>query len=67
MRGPTRYPLQENAFTCVRSEVVFPSGSIENPLRYLFGPGPDEKMCLALTPECMGLLPYLAARFGLGS
>lgn len=46
---------------------MFPTGSIENPLRYLFGPGPGEASCLALTPECMGLLPYLAARFGMGS
>lgn len=46
---------------------MFPPGSIENPLRYLFGPGPDEVTCLALTPGCMGLFPYLASRFGLGS
>lgn len=45
---------------------MFPAGSIENPLRYLFGPGPDEVTCMALTPECMGLIPYLAALFGLG-
>ena len=46
---------------------MFPPGSIENPLRYLFGPGPGEATCLALTPGRMGLLPSLAARFGLGS
>lgn len=42
-------------------------GVLQNPLRYLLGPGPDEPMCLALTPECMGLLPFLSSRFGLGS
>ena len=46
---------------------MFPEGSLENPLRYLFGPGPDEPMCLALTPECMGLLPFLASQFSFGS
>ncbi|MEW1936371.1 hypothetical protein AB0331_03240 [Dietzia maris] len=46
---------------------MFPAGSIENPLRFLFGRGPDEPACLALTPECMGLIPYLAARFGIPS
>lgn len=45
---------------------MFP-GSIENPLRFLLGPGPDEATCMALTPECMGWLPYLAATLGLGS
>lgn len=45
---------------------MFPAGSLENPLRYLFGPGPDEVTCMALTPECMGLIPFLAARFGIG-
>lgn len=43
------------------------TGSLENPLRFIFGPGPGEAMCMALTPECMGWLPYLAARFGIGS
>lgn len=51
----------------VRSEVMFSSGSMSNPLRYLFGPGPGEVMCLALTPECMGLFPYLATRLGISS
>lgn len=46
---------------------MFPAGSIDNPLRFLFGPGPDEPACLALTPECMGLIPYLASRFGIAS
>lgn len=46
---------------------MFPEGSLEDPLDYLFGPGPGEVACQALTPECMGLLPYLASRFGLGS
>ena len=46
---------------------MLPTGSVVNPLRYLFGPGPDEVMCLALTPECMGLFPYLAARLGISS
>lgn len=46
---------------------MFPAGSLQNPLRYLFGPGPGEPMCLALTPECMGLLPFLADRLGISS
>ncbi|OAV76915.1 hypothetical protein AYO52_17065 [Dietzia sp. 111N12-1] len=50
-----------------RTDEMFPAGSIENPLRFLFGPGPDEPACLALTPECMGLIPYLASRFGIPS
>ena len=29
--------------------------------RYLFGPGPGEITCMALTPGCMGLIPYLIA------
>ena len=46
---------------------MFSIGSVSNPLRYLFGPGPGEPMCLALTPECMGLFPYLAVQLGVGS
>ena len=46
---------------------MFPPELIEDPLRYLFGPAPDEITCMAVTPECMGLFPYLAAQFGLGS
>jgi len=36
-------------------------------MRYLFGPGPDEAACMALTPECMGLFPFLASQIGFGS
>ena len=43
---------------------MFPAGSIDNPLRFLFGPGADEVTCMALTPECMGLFPYLAMQLG---
>ena len=43
------------------------SGLVLNPLRYLFGPGPGEAMCLALTPGCMGLFPFLAMQLGIGS
>ena len=46
---------------------MFYPGSLADPLRYLFGPGPGEAACLALTPQCMGLIPYLASRFGLPS
>ena len=46
---------------------MFSDGLFDDPLRFLFGPGPDEVSCLALTPECMGLLPYLAAQVGVGS
>lgn len=46
---------------------MFLNGSLENPLRFLFGPGPSEAACMAISPECMGLLPYLAARLRLGS
>lgn len=46
---------------------MFLEGLLENPLRYLLGPGPDEPTCLALTPGCMGLLPFLTSRFRLGS
>lgn len=46
---------------------MFSSGSITDPLRFLFGPGPDEAACLAVTPWCMGLLPYLGAMLGVGS
>lgn len=46
---------------------MFTSGSVLDPLRYLFGPGPDEVMCLALTPECMGLFPFLAMQLGISS
>lgn len=41
---------------------MIPAGLIENPLRFLFGPGPGEIACMALTPECMGWIPFLAAR-----
>lgn len=56
-----------NSGNSERTDEMFPAGSIENPLRYLLGPGPDEAACLALTPECMGLIPYLAVRFGIPS
>ena len=46
---------------------MFSTGSVLSPLRYLFGPGPGEAMCLALTPECMGLFPFLALQLGIGS
>lgn len=46
---------------------MFPEGSLENPLRFLFGPGPDEMTCMAMTPECMGLIPYWMGRFGIAS
>lgn len=46
---------------------MFPEGPIEDPVRYLFGPGPGEAACLALTPGCMGLFPFLASQFGFGS
>jgi len=46
---------------------MFSSGSITDPLRFLFGPGPDEAACLAVTPWCMGLLPYMGAVLGVGS
>lgn len=46
---------------------MFPEGSLEDPMRYLFGPGPDEVSCMALTPECMGLFPFLASQIGFGS
>lgn len=46
---------------------MFPEGSLEDPMRYLFGPGPDEIRCMALTPGCMGLIPYWASRLGFGS
>lgn len=46
---------------------MFPEGSIEDPMRFLFGPGPDETACMALTPGCMGLIPYLMSQFGMGS
>lgn len=35
---------------------------------YLFGPGSSDVRCLALSPECMGWIPYLlwqaTSRFG---
>ncbi|HHX84779.1 MAG TPA: hypothetical protein GX694_05530 [Actinomycetales bacterium] len=46
---------------------MFPEGSLENPLRYLFGPGPDQPTCMAITPECMGLIPYWISRLATGS
>lgn len=46
---------------------MFPEGSIEDPMRFLFGPGPGEMACMALTPECMGWIPYLASRVGIAS
>lgn len=46
---------------------MFADGSLENPLRFLFGPGPGEAACMAISPECMGLIPYLAGRIGFGS
>lgn len=42
-------------------------GSSLNPLRFLFGPAGSEIACLALTPECMGWIPYLAHRLGISS
>ena len=35
--------------------------------RYLFGPGPGEIRCMAITPGCMGLIPYLMTQVGGGS
>ncbi len=42
-------------------------GSTLNLLRFLLGPSGSEAACLALTPECMGWIPYLAHRFGMAS
>lgn len=46
---------------------MFPDGSLENPLRYLFGPRPDQPTCMAIMPQCMGLIPYWISRFATGS
>ena len=46
---------------------MFSTGSIENPLRFLFGPGPGEAACMAYSPQCMGWIPFLLGRVGIGS
>ena len=46
---------------------MFPGGSTLDPLKFLFGAGSSGVSCMALTPECMGWIPYLAHRFGISS
>lgn len=48
----------DNAISAASSDFGDP-GSLSP--RYLFGPGPGEVTCMALTPGCMGLIPYLIA------
>lgn len=48
----------DNAISAASSNFGDP-GSLSP--RYLFGPGPGEVTCMAITPGCMGLIPYLIA------
>ena len=61
--GPAAAQLPEmgtidNAISAASSDFGDP-GSLSP--RYLFGPGPGEITCMAITPGCMGLIPYLIA------
>ena len=69
--GNTVVPQADNpcrtSLSTLRGVIPMFEGSLEDPMRFLFGPGEGEMACMALTPGCMGWIPYLASRLGLAS